>query len=169
MVFIKIQICYYFAMRILVMSDTHGNFHQALQSCSMSRPIDAVIHLGDGGEDAEMLGHALDVAVIHVAGNCDIGSAAPRELLWECEGKRLLLVHGDAYRVKSGLGMLERRAIEVEADAVLFGHTHCATVITVANRLFVNPGTMMLPSQHATFAILEITHSSMSAQLVNIA
>jgi putative phosphoesterase len=127
-----------------------------------------LIHLGDGGDDAELLAHALDVTVIHVAGNCDTGSASPRELVWECEGKRLLLVHGDAYRVKSGLTRLERRAIEAEADAVLFGHTHCAMISTLAGKLFVNPGTLIHPSQITTCAILEITRTSLTAELYDI-
>jgi putative phosphoesterase len=155
-------------MRILVMSDSHGNFPLVQQACTMAMPFDLVIHLGDGGDDAELLSHVLDVDVIHVAGNCDLGSVSPRELLWECEGKRLLLVHGDAYRVKSGLDRLVRRAIETDAHAVLFGHTHCATVITQSDILFINPGTLMHPSHHATFALLEITSTAISAELIEI-
>jgi putative phosphoesterase len=150
------------------MSDTHGNFQQALQACTMARPFQAVIHLGDGAEDAELIGHVLDIEPIQVAGNCDIGSAAPRELLWECEGKRLLLVHGDAYRVKSGLDRLEARASETGADAVLFGHTHCATVVTRTGMLFVNPGTLVSPPPHASFAVLEVSREAISARLFQV-
>lgn len=155
-------------MKILVMSDTHGNVPLALAACEMSRPFDAVIHLGDGSEDVKSLVHALDAAVIHVAGNCDIGSDAPRELVWECEGKRLLLVHGDAYRVKSGLERLEARAIEAGADAVLFGHTHYATVTTRADILFINPGTLAQFCPHTSCAILEITRTSITAELSDV-
>jgi putative phosphoesterase len=155
-------------MKVLVMSDTHGNFQLALKACSLAGQFDAVIHLGDGYQDVELLRHALDVGIIHVAGNCDIGSNSPRELLWECEGKQLLLVHGDAYRVKSGLDRLETRAIETGADAVLFGHTHCATVTTRTGILFVNPGTLMYPSHHTSVALLEITPTSLHAKLLDI-
>src|SRR5512136_16378 len=124
-------------MRVLVMSDSHGNLPLALQACDIAESFDALIHLGDGGEDAEVLAHAVDVKVFHLAGNCDPGSASPRELLWECEGKKLMMMHGDAYGVKSGLGLLERRAREVQADAVLFGHTHCALVTSLSGILAV--------------------------------
>jgi putative phosphoesterase len=155
-------------MRILVISDTHGNFPLAFKSCGLADPFSTLIHLGDGGDDAALLDNVLDVEVIHVAGNCDLGSASPREILWECEGKKLLLVHGDAYGVKSGLGRLEKRISEVGADAVLFGHTHRATVTTLSGILAVNPGTLMHGAQHATYAILEITQNGLSAELHDI-
>ena len=155
-------------MRILVMSDTHGNFPLAVKACDRAEPFDFLLHLGDGAEDAALLVHALETEVIHVAGNCDIGSAAPRELVWECEGKRVLLVHGDAYGVKWGLGRLEARAAAAGVDAVLFGHTHRATVITLSGILAVNPGTLMRGAHHTTFAILEISAAGISARLHDI-
>lgn len=155
-------------MRILVMSDSHGNTPLALQACDMAGDIDALFHLGDGAEDAEILAHALDVKVVQVAGNCDHRSNSPRELLVECEGKKLLLLHGDACGVKCGLGMLEKRAREAGVDAVLFGHTHRATVTTLSGILAVNPGTLMRSAQQKSFAILEITTTGISAQLYDI-
>lgn len=134
----------------------------------MAEPFNAVIHLGDGAVDANLLNDALDMTVIHITGNCDLGSVSPRELLWECEGKKLLLVHGDAYGVKNGLGRLEKRANEVGADAVLFGHTHRATITTLSGILAVNPGTLIRGSQHTTFATLEITPQGITADLYDI-
>lgn len=150
------------------MSDSHGNTPLALQACDMAGDIDALFHLGDGAEDAGILAHALDVTVMHVAGNCDHGSASPRELLVECEGKKLLLMHGDACGVKSGTGLLEKRARETGVDAVLFGHTHCATVTTLSGILAVNPGTLMRSARQKSFAILEITTAGISAHLYDI-
>jgi len=155
-------------MRILVISDTHGNFPLAFKACGMAEPFTTLIHLGDGSEDAALLEDALDENVIHIAGNCDFGSSSPRELLWECEGKKMLLVHGDAYGVKNGLARLERRAREVGADAVLFGHTHRATIISLSGILAVNPGTLMHSSQHTTYATLEITPHGITADLYDI-
>lgn len=155
-------------MRILVISDSHGNVPLALQACEMAESFDALFHLGDGGDDAEFLAHVLNDKVIHVAGNCDTGSDSPRELLLEYEGKKLLLVHGDAYGVKSGLGMLEKRAREAGADAVLFGHTHRATVTTLSGILAVNPGTLLRTALQKSFAVLEITPAGISAQLHDI-
>jgi len=148
-----------------VISDTHGNFTHALQAHSLAEPVDAVVHLGDGVEDAKLLRSVMNLDVIAVAGNCDHGAAEPRELLWECEGKRILLVHGDAYGVKRGLGGLQKRANEVRADIVLFGHSHRATCITSSDILFLNPGALTQSSAGKTFAILEISGDGIKASL----
>ena len=157
-------------MKVIVISDTHGNFPLALRACEQAEPIDAIIHLGDSddGNDVDLLEQFLNIDVIRVAGNCDPGSAAPRELLWESNGKRLLLVHGDSYRVKNGMGRLEQRALEIGADAVLFGHTHCATITTLSGKLFINPGTLMKSATPTTFAILEIYSTGIEARLQEI-
>lgn len=155
-------------MRILLISDTHGNYPFALRACDMAEPIDAVIHMGDGVADAELLSRILDIPVIGMAGNCDLGSRAPRELLWECLGKRLLLTHGDRYFVKKGLSRLEQQGIENKVDAVLFGHTHQAVVITLSGMLFVNPGALISSAPRKTFSILEINSGKISAQIYEI-
>lgn len=144
-------------MKVLVMSDTHGNTHGAFAAHTFSEPVDAVIHLGDGSADADMLRAALDIPVVSVAGNCDHDSNAPRELVWECEGKRIMLTHGDAYQVKSGLAILRQRAQEIGVDAVLFGHTHQSRYEKDSDLLLVNPGTLSKASRHRSYAVLEIT------------
>lgn len=155
-------------MKILVVSDTHGNFSPVLQAHSLTEPVDAVIHLGDGVEDANLLHSLIHLDVITVSGNCDHDATAPREMLWICEGKRVLLAHGDAYGVKGGLERLEQRANEVDADIVLFGHSHRATCITSSGILFLNPGTLMRTSTNKTFAILEILDGCIKARLLDI-
>jgi uncharacterized protein len=155
-------------MKVLVVSDTHGNFTPALQAHSLTEPVDAVIHLGDGIEDANLLRSLMHLNVITVSGNCDHDSTVPREILWECAGKRILLVHGDSYGVKGGLEGLKQRATEVHADIVLFGHSHRATCITTSGILFLNPGTLMRTSHNKTFATIEISGDCIEARLHDI-
>ena len=155
-------------MKILVVSDTHGNFTPALQAHSLTEPVDSIIHLGDGVEDANQLRSLMHLEVITVSGNCDHDSTVPREILLECEGKRILLVHGDAYGVKWGLEGLKQRAAEVRADIVLFGHTHRASRITSSGILFINPGTLTQASACKTFATLEISGDCIKARLHEI-
>lgn len=155
-------------MRFLVISDSHGNYPSALQAEELAGDIDAIIHLGDGANDAMLIAQTLDIEVKMVAGNCDLGASAPRELLWECEGHRLLLTHGDRYGVKYSLERLKQRGLEVEADVVLYGHTHTAAITKMSDMLFVNPGTLIKSSQHKTFAILEINSSGATATLHDI-
>lgn len=151
-------------MKVLVISDTHGNVNRAFIAHSRSEPVDAIIHLGDGCADADLLRETLDIPVINVAGNCDPGSDIPRERVWECEGKRLLLTHGDAYQVKSGLSRLRLRAGEIGADAVLFGHTHHAVLENYSGLLLINPGSLANHTLRRTYAVLDITPNGITAR-----
>ncbi len=155
-------------MKLFIISDTHGNFALALKAYSEAEPIDIIVHLGDGFPDAELMRNILNTNITGVAGNCDPGSDAPRELLWECEGKRILLTHGDAYGVKSGIERLKQRALEVRADLVLFGHSHIATQELYSDILFLNPGTMTPAAPYKSYAVAEIKADGITASLHNI-
>ena len=157
-------------MRIIVISDTHGNYPLAVKACDSVDQLDAIIHLGDGDEDAVLLSQLFNVPVIQVAGNCDFGSSAPRELLWECEGKRLLLTHGDLYGVKKGLGRLEKRGLDHAADIILFGHTHQAVIITMPKIILINPGSLNPASNQSnqSYAVLDVTPAGTAAKLHTI-
>jgi len=155
-------------MKVLVISDTHGNVQRALAAFTLSGPVDTVIHLGDGSDDVELLRVSLDVPFIHVAGNCDPGSNAPREILWECEGRRILLTHGDQYQVKAGLTRLRQRAVEIGSEVVLFGHTHQAVCDNYRGIILLNPGALTNHVQFRSYAVLEITPEGITPQLYNI-
>lgn len=144
-------------MKVLVISDTHGNFSRAFKAHSLSDPVDCIIHLGDGSSDVDALREVLNIPIINVAGNCDPGSAAPREKVWECEGKQILLTHGDAYQVKSGLSRLLKRAIEIGVDAVLFGHTHLGISEKHSGIILINPGTLANYGQQRSYAVINIS------------
>ena len=155
-------------MKLIVISDTHGNYPLALRACEQDGQVDAVIHLGDGANDTSVLERLLGARIISIAGNCDHGSASPRELLWEFAGKRLLLTHGDLYGVKSGLARLAQRAREIGADAALYGHTHRADIHTEAGILLLNPGTLMKSAPENSYAILEIDETGIQPSLRQI-
>lgn len=155
-------------MKLLVTSDSHGNYPLLFRASDAASPLHAVIHLGDGSEDADLLGQATGLEVIHVAGNCDHHSPFPRELLWECSGHRFLLTHGDAYGVKSGLFRLERRALQLGVNVVLYGHNHLAAITTLSGILFVNPGTLMKRARYTTYATLEVGSHGISPLLHDI-
>jgi putative phosphoesterase len=156
-------------MRVLVISDTHGDAKRALSAYTLSEPVDVIIHLGDGCAEADLLSEALDVPVINVAGNCDLGAGAPRERVWECTGKRILLTHGDAYQVKSGLVRLRQRAEEIGVDAVLFGHTHQALLEKRSGLLLVNPGTLGSCGLHRSYAVMILSPEGITVQHYDIA
>ena len=64
-------------MRIVVLSDTHGNYFNLESIILRNTDADWIIHLGDGEHELDnfILSHQkLAPKIIHVAGNCDFDS-----------------------------------------------------------------------------------------------
>jgi putative phosphoesterase len=155
-------------MRIMVVSDTHNNQAALFNAFETAGTVDAIIHLGDGETDAQILSLAEEIPLFQVAGNCDIGSTAPRELFFELEGLHLMLCHGDIYGVKKGLSRLIQRAVEYGADAVLYGHTHLAQAEKHEGLWLINPGTLSSQAEFHSFAIIEIDSGCLNATIYQL-
>ena len=114
-------------MEFLIFSDSHGSVSNMSEALSRQvKSPDAIIFLGDGARDIDNL-FVVDTPIWAVRGNCDGASsdlADKTERLLHFEGHTILMVHGHEWGVKSGYGALIRHAVEVDADIVLFGHTH---------------------------------------------
>ena len=63
------------------------------------------------------------VGIMAVKGNCDFDNVED-ELIFDIEDKVIFLCHGDKYNVKYGLDEIEAKAKSIDADIVIFGHTH---------------------------------------------
>ncbi len=155
-------------MDALIFSDSHGRvraMHAAMER--QITPPDAIFFLGDGLRDTEMLAYEAN-AFYSVRGNCDWFSGyddTPNERIVFFAGQRILMTHGHAYNVKSGIGALLIRAAAVDADLVLFGHTHepicecipAGTVIgdrTLTRRLYLfNPGSVGMDGSFGTLTV----------------
>jgi len=154
-------------MRVLVFSDSHGNFPQLLKAHELAGPVDYIIHLGDGAEDARQMEQLLEVPVLRVAGNCDPDPGLPLELTLDLGPCRFYLTHGNRHLVKSGLRQLVERGIQVGAKVVLYGHTHRPAVQVEAGVLCVNPGTLK-QGFPKSYAILTITGSEVQAEIFGL-
>ncbi len=152
-------------MRFLVISDTHGNQAAIFKAYQAAGKIDAVLHLGDGETDVALLAEVENCPVLRVAGNCDLGSKAPSELIAEWRGVRILLCHGDRYGVKAGLSQLIGHGLEAGVQAVLYGHTHLAMAEERDGLMLLNPGTMTNQATFHSFAILEISVDGLHAKI----
>ena len=156
-------------MKLLVISDTHGNYPLALDVLDRAGTVDAIIHVGDGYEDAEVLETVSGLPVIRVPGNCDPDVETPRELLPSIAGVPCLITHGDAYQVKSGLARLQRRAAAVQARLVIFGHTHIPDIVTDRGIIFLNPGNLHKESTQRSYALVTIIDDTPTAEIVPVA
>ena len=141
-------------MRIVVISDTHGETNSIDQVRHGVGPVDAVFHCGDSELDIQH--ESLQDAFV-VGGNCDWDSSYSAEVFTEVNGVKVLMTHGHLWQVKSTLMPLSTRAQELGADVVLFGHTHLLGSELIGNTLFVNPGSLELPRgrKEKSYAIIE--------------
>ena len=159
-------------MRILVISDTHGNLSRVYKTIKDIRDkIDAVIHCGDLVDDAMALkSRYSDLNVYNVRGNCDYGLAVSNEDVFIIGGKKFFVTHGDMYGVNWGIDRLCYRGAEVGADVCLFGHTHIPLIEYYNGMVIMNPGSPSSPRGGSTFSygIIKIEKGVVTPSLVNI-
>lgn len=151
-------------MRLLVISDSHGNYAHVFKAHQLAGPVDHILHLGDGSDDARLLEEVLEVPVHRVAGNCDLDRRLPSELTLEFGSCRVFMTHGNRQQVKSGLRQLIGKGVEVGARVVLYGHTHLPSVESAEGMLLVNPGPLKEGAQ-GSFAIVTLNGAAARAEI----
>ena len=150
-------------MKILVLSDSHGNVSNMAAAVEQSAPR-MIFHLGDCWRDAEKL-HDLfpDIPLEQVPGNCDYRPSEPAEKLLFVEDKRILLCHGHTYGVKQSLLTAGYAAEEQNLDLFLFGHTHRPLVDMRGKTLFLNPGSIG-DRLRPTYGVVTIERGKLNAR-----
>ncbi|HZK34406.1 MAG TPA: metallophosphoesterase [Bacillota bacterium] len=152
-------------MKIIVISDTHGN--NILNTIRRIDNVDVIIHLGDYYTDILPIKDKLEVPVHYVKGNCDFAPEVPAQLLLELSNKRVFISHGHWFNVKLGLDELIDKAIEKDADLVLYGHTHVADISMDNGIIFLNPGSASIPNgdDFTTIGIINIQDNKIKASI----
>lgn len=157
-------------MRILVISDTHGNLSRVYKVInSISNMIDGVIHCGDIVEDADTLRIRYpDLKIYNVRGNCDYGSAVPNEEVFVLGGKKFFVTHGDLYGVNWGIDRLCYKGAEVDADVCLYGHTHVPYIDNYNGIVILNPGSLSAPRGNSVYSygIIKIEDNVVTPSIV---
>lgn len=159
-------------MRILVVSDSHNMvLNSQIEVISTYGSFDMLVHCGDKYKDADKFASKLNIdKVYRVPGNCDIApSNLPLILTEIIEGKKVIITHGHLHGVKSGIGRLKQYADEVNADIVLYGHTHCTHNEIIDNILFFNPGSTISPKYgEESFGIIEISNGKIESKIISL-
>jgi putative phosphoesterase len=155
-------------MKLLILSDTHGNYPLAIRALELAGRIDQVFHLGDGIDDARIIEEITGHNIIKVPGNCDLTATEPREVLTVLAGKTIFATHGDSYNVKAGLGLLHKKACQENAGIVLYGHTHVGYTGELDGILYVNPGCLRYKWPVTSYAIISIDAGRASAGIFPI-
>lgn len=149
-------------MKVLVISDTHGNIENAKNILNKLIPagVKAVLHCGDYVSDARLIEKLYpQVDVYGVYGNCDVGFGGAYTEVVTLEGVSIYMSHGHRYGVKWGdYDEVAIDAIAHEAAIAVCGHSHEAYLEKEQGVLIMNPGSLTLPrdSKYPSCGILEL-------------
>lgn len=158
-------------MRILVVSDTHGDVRPLRPALAASGPFAALLHAGDFITDLGPCAALAGVAATHchaVAGNCDYPLEQPAEAVVELGGVRILLTHGHHYGVKRDYSRLYYRAAELQCQAAVFGHSHVPVCLAEGGILLFNPGSPGAPRRPGapgSYGILTVSAGRITGEL----
>ena len=118
-------------MKLLIVSDTHGRYERLREACELHKDVDALVFLGDGISDIDRAGVSeFGFTIFAVRGNWDysnsslIAMKAKNDMTLEFEGVKIYALHGHTKQVKSGILNALYAAAAVDADVLLYGHTH---------------------------------------------
>ncbi len=153
---------HYTMKRILVFSDSHGSIDLCVDAIARI-PADIILHCGDYVRDVDKLIRKFpDKDIRYVQGNNDLFTKAPKQLIIEEDGVRILAVHGHEQHVKYEMNYttLAKFAREQGCDMAVFGHTHIAYKGETDGVKLLNPGSTLFGG---TYAIIEIADGNASS------
>ncbi|MBR5485464.1 MAG: metallophosphoesterase [Oscillospiraceae bacterium] len=133
-------------MKIIVVSDSHKDFHALYNTFDQNLDADLFVFLGDGIEELEdMQSIFFQKDIWSVCGNCDFFTTKDTIGTGVVQGLKILYTHGHLYEVKKGMFKLSRKATDENANIVLFGHTHERFCAEQDGILYFNPGSISVP------------------------
>ncbi|MDP4120653.1 MAG: metallophosphoesterase [Bacillota bacterium] len=154
-------------MRLLVVSDTHGDFYN-LNKVILAQPkAEVIIHCGDGEQQVEDCKSVYSNRMfLSVCGNCDFCSSKPPTIIRNIAGKTVFITHGHMFGVKSDTEQLVSKAKEHGAEILLFGHTHQPLLDYRDGLYILNPGS--LKGLDGTYGIVDITSAGIVTNIIHI-
>ncbi len=150
--------------RVGLISDTHGRLDPL--ALALLAGVEHVVHAGDVGDPAILDELGTVAPVTAVLGNCDgadLDALLPEVAVVEVAGVRILACHiVGSGRAHEPSAALVRRAEEVGARVVVFGHSHRPDGWRdAAGVLWLNPGSASDGRGHPrAVAILEVAADS---------
>lgn len=153
-------------MRIVVLSDSHGDLVSCKLALSLHSDADIVVHLGDTDEDAEEIAEDMkNKKFIAVKGNAWAPYSRFPECLTEiiCE-RKIFFTHGHLFRVKYSIENLLATGKKQGAEIILFGHTHVPYYEFIDGIHVLNPGSI----KKGSMGIVDITPAGVVCFTKNI-
>ena len=152
-------------MKMAIISDSHGN-KSGINKLFEIGGFDYFFYLGDGLSDLGSYQYLDNVFV--VSGNCDYLSSVENEKIFELDGIKFFITHGNNYGVKYSMSGIRDRAKELNVRVVCFGHTHRQLMEEREGILYLNPGSFKRVDGVSTGLILDIDKKSYSLSTIKV-
>lgn len=154
---------------IAAVADTHGQVDTIIAQLIKARP-DYLLFAGDFYRDGRAIAKKLQIEAAVVSGNSDRLHRDRQQLVVDFERHRFLLIHGHQYGVKQSLNRLYYYALELEVNAVVFGHTHSPFCELMGDIWMVNPGSPVKPRHlgPGSFALIQTDATGIRPSIVGM-
>jgi putative phosphoesterase len=149
-------------MKIVVVSDTHKDFHVLKQVVDANLDADLFIHLGDGQHEfIDMQNLYMEKQFVFVLGNSDFGTAKTDRIV-TLGGHKIFCTHGHLYGVHFGVKKLVEKAKLSGCEIALYGHTHIFSMKQTEGVYVMNPGSLESPrgKNPPTYGVIELSEGS---------
>jgi len=166
-------------LKVLVVSDTHGNtdsLRRLVGAVLPAESIDLLIHLGDDYGDTEVF-EEFEQPYLRVPGVFSgyyADRSIPNRRIEDLEGWKFLLSHTVTSHPNDLPDDPKPEALIAgkQVDAVLYGHSHRPELADKNGVLFVNPGHLKTEDKKghsASYAILDISGNKIKGRIVELA
>jgi len=143
-------------LRILVLSDSHGDYWTMEKAIKAQPTAEIIVFLGDGYADFEKCKHLFgDREIYAVTGNNDFHCQYPRNEVIEANGVKIYATHGHLEYVKSHSAGLLSAMRRNDCKIGLYGHTHVQKSDYVNGLYLFNPGSLRDKNQYGVIDITE--------------
>lgn len=158
-------------MKVVVVSDTHGRIKDFIDAISNISDIEYIIHLGDTVSDAKKIQMETHLPMFVVRGNNDyMDDNTPWTQVISLEGHKILLTHGHRERVNFGISNLVYQAKEINANMVMYGHTHVYLYGEVDGIKVLNPGSAGYDrgGEYESFVLMEVEENKINISRIGL-
>ena len=122
-------------MKIVLMSDSHGNSGSIKKVILENRDADYFYHLGDVCDNPEQFPN-----ITFVKGNNDYWYDLPEYIIANIEGHRIYMTHSHKINGMNKKKEMAKIAKENNCDIFCYGHTHIYDNCMIDGILLLNPG-----------------------------
>jgi len=153
----------FLTMRIVVLSDSHGNNAEVLKIVEKHlSEAEAYFFLGDGdGDLAGAVSAHPDATIYAVRGNNDYFSVQPTSRIADLGVAKIYMTHGHLFPYHSYADRVYKETVANGAKIGLFGHTHVPYFEYRDGVYIINPGSIYHPRSGSRrgYAVVDITQA----------